>query len=69
MVTLFPVAGPEVEVALDEHDPSSPMVAIALLESRGSEVVVNREVRYIRGSQAALDKAYGWGMDWSPGRK
>lgn len=69
VVTLFPVAGPEVEVALDEHDPASPMVAIALLESRGSEVVVNREVRYIRGSQDALDKAYGWGMNWSPGRK
>lgn len=69
VVTLFPASGPQVEVRLDEHDPSSPMVAIALLENRGGELVVNREMRYIPGAQDALDRAYGWGMDWSPGRK
>ena len=26
-------------------------------------------VRYIDGAQDKLDKAYGWGMDWTPGRK
>lgn len=69
VVTLFPVAGPEIEVRLDEHDPKSPLCAIALLENVGGELQVRREVRYIQGAQDVLDREYGWGMDWSPGRK
>jgi tellurite resistance protein TerA len=26
-------------------------------------------VRYIRGGQADVDRAYGWGMEWARGRK
>ena len=69
VVTLVPVTGPEIEIQLDEHDPSCPMVAIALLEQQGSEVVVKREVRYIRGKQRALDQAYHWGLNWSAAKK
>jgi tellurite resistance protein TerA len=69
VATLFPVAGPQIEVLLDEHDPSAPMCAIALLENVGGEITIKREVRYVRGGQSALDKAYGWGMNWAPGRK
>jgi tellurite resistance protein TerA len=69
VVTLFPVAGPEIEVRLDEHDPSSPLCAIAMLEFNGSELQVRREVRYIQGAQDVLDRTYGWGMDWKAGRK
>jgi tellurite resistance protein TerA len=56
-------------VRLDEPDASSPTCAIAMLENQGGDLVVRREVRYIRGGQADLDAAYGWGMDWAPGRK
>ena len=69
VVTLFPADGPEIEVRLDEPDPGSPMCAIAMLENHGGELVVRREVRYIRGAQDDLDQAYGWGMDWPAGRK
>jgi tellurite resistance protein TerA len=69
VVTLYPASGPEIEVRLDEPDPSSPTCAIAMLENQGGDLVVRREVRYIRGGQAHLDSAYGWGMDWTPGRK
>jgi tellurite resistance protein TerA len=69
VVTLYPAQGPEIEVRLDESDPSSPTCVIAMLENRGGEIVVNREVRYIRGGQADVDRAYGWGMDWQRGRK
>lgn len=69
VVTLFPAAGPEIEVRLDESDPGSPTCVIAMLENRAGELVVNREVRYIRGGQADVDRAYGWGMDWARGRK
>lgn len=69
VVTLFPAAGPEIEVRLDEHDSNSPTCVIAMLENQRGELVVRREVRYIRGGQSDVDKAYGWGMDWTPGRK
>lgn len=69
VVTLYPAQGPEIEVRLDESDPGSPTCVIALLENRGGELIVNREVRYIRGGQADVDRAYGWGMEWARGRK
>jgi len=69
VVTLYPANGPEVEVRLDEHDPKSSMCAIALLETNGTDVSVRREVRYIHGAQDVLDRTYGWGMNWSRGRK
>jgi tellurite resistance protein TerA len=69
VVTLHPASGPEIEVRLDEPDPSSPTCAIAMLENAGGDLVVRREVRYIRGGQADVDAAYGWGMEWARGRK
>lgn len=69
VVTLHPASGPEVEVRLDEPDPSSPTCVIALLENKGGDLVVRREVRYVRGGQADIDAAYGWGMEWARGRK
>ncbi len=68
-VTLYPMSGPEVELRLDEADSGARFCAIALLENRGGELTVNREVRYIRGSQRDLDQAYGWGMQWQAGSK
>jgi tellurite resistance protein TerA len=69
VVTLTPANGPEIEVRLDEEAGGSRMCAIALLESNGTELSVRREVRYIKGTQSALDAAYGWGMRWTAGRK
>jgi tellurite resistance protein TerA len=69
VVTLVPVTGPQIEIRLDEPDPTCPTVAIAMIERRADEVVVNREIRYIKGKQRALDEAYGWGLNWSPARK
>ncbi|MGC4935009.1 TerD family protein [Gordonia sp. DT30] len=69
VVTLFPASGPQIEVRLDEADQGAISCAIAQLENRGGELVVNREVRYIRGSQSKVDEAYGWGLNWKAGRK
>lgn len=68
VVTLFPQGGAPLEIRLDEHG-GSRMCALALLENKGGTLSVNREVRYIDGAQDKLDQAYGWGMDWTPGRK
>src|SRR5579859_2318883 len=69
IVTLYPQGGAPIEILLDEDDPSARTCAIALLESTGSDLSVRREVRYINGTQSALDAAYGWGMSWTKGRK
>jgi len=69
VVTLTPASGPAIEVRLDEQAGGSRMCAIALLEGGGGDLTVRREVRYIEGAQDALDREYGWGMDWARGRK
>ncbi len=69
VVTLFPAVGGPIEVRLDESDPRAPLCAIALLTNSGTDLTVNREVRYIHGGQDVLDQAYGWGMKWGAGRK
>lgn len=69
VVTMFPASGPPIEVRLDEHDPGAPTCAIALFHNEDGQLMVNREVRYVRGGQDVLDATYGWGMNWSAGRK
>jgi tellurite resistance protein TerA len=45
------------------------MCAIALLTNDGrGDFTVSREVRYVRGHRE-LDVAYGWGLQWTAGRK
>jgi tellurite resistance protein TerA len=73
-VTLTPERGAPVEFSLDECTVRSPVCALALLTNEGGEFVVNREARYLvpeRGvsPQRTVDYAYGWGMQWTPGRK
>jgi tellurite resistance protein TerA len=69
VVTLYPASGPEIEVRLDEPDPQARTCVIAMLENRGGDLVVQREMNYIRGGQSDVDQAYGWGMQWARGRK
>jgi tellurite resistance protein TerA len=69
VVTLYPQGGAPIEVRLDESDPTARTCAIAMLENTGADLSVRREVRYINGTQSALDAAYGWGMKWTKGRK
>ncbi|MGH3643442.1 MAG: hypothetical protein ACRDUX_30990 [Mycobacterium sp.] len=69
VVTLFPTSGPQVEVRLDSAENKARICAVALIESDGKTVSVRREVKYVTGSQADLDKMYGWGMEWTTGRQ
>jgi tellurite resistance protein TerA len=68
VVTLSPIGSPPIEVRLDEAAGGARICAIALIQG-GAALTVTREVRYIDGAQSALDRAYDWGMNWSPGRK
>ncbi|TVL93344.1 TerD family protein [Streptomyces sp. SAJ15] len=73
-VTLTPQHGAPIEFSLDECTVPSPVCALALITNDGGDLVVQREARYLvpdRGvsPQRTLDHAYGWGMNWTPGRK
>ncbi|MER5888159.1 TerD family protein [Streptomyces sp. NPDC001941] len=73
-VTLQPQFGAAVEFSLDECTVPSTVCALALITNQGGDLVVQREARYLvpaRGvsPQRTVDHAYGWGMNWTPGRK
>ncbi|MGP3927433.1 TerD family protein [Streptomyces sp. 8N616] len=74
-VTLHPQHGAPVDFSLDECTVPSTVCALALITNTGGgELVVQREARYLipeRGvsPQRTVDYAYGWGMNWTPGRK
>ncbi|MFF2023879.1 TerD family protein [Streptomyces sp. NPDC058171] len=73
-VTLRPEHGAPVEFFLDECTVTAPVCALALLTQEGGDLVVRREARYLVpepgiGIQRAVDHAYGWGLNWTPGRK
>ena len=69
VVTLFPATGQPIEVRLDESAAGARSCAIALIDNSHGDFQIRREVQYINGAQDALDRAYGWGMNWQAGRK
>ncbi|MFE2100464.1 TerD family protein [Streptomyces sp. PTD9-10] len=73
-VTLQPQHGAAIDFSLDECTVPSTVCALALITNTGGDLVVQREARYLvpeRGvsPQRTIDHAYGWGMNWTPGRK
>lgn len=73
-VTLQPQHGAPIDFSLDECTVPSTVCALALLTNTGTDLTVQREARYLvpqRGvsPQRTIDQAYGWGMNWTPGRK
>ncbi|WP_077799507.1 TerD family protein [Streptomyces sp. JHA26] len=73
-VTLQPQHGAPIDFSLDECTVPSTVCALALITNTGDDLVVQREARYLvpeRGvsPQRTVDHAYGWGMNWTPGRK
>ena len=73
-VTLQPQHGAAIDFSLDECTVPSTVCALALLTGEGGDLTVQREARYLvprRGvsPQRTVDAAYGWGMNWTPGRK
>ncbi len=73
-VTLQPQHGAPVDFSLDECTIPSTVCALALITNDSGELMVRREARYLvpqRGvsPQRTVDQEYGWGMQWTPGRK
>ena len=69
VVTLRYPGNEDVIVRMDEYNNARRMCAIALLENNGDDgFSVEKQVSFFDG-HAQMDKAYGWGMRWVPGRK
>jgi tellurite resistance protein TerA len=73
-VTLQPQNGAPIDFSLDECTVPSTVCALALITNNGGDLIVQREARYLvpeRGvsPQRTVDRVYGWGMNWTPGRK
>ncbi|MFI5617548.1 Tellurium resistance [Streptomyces sp. NPDC051567] len=69
LVTLYPITGPRIEIALDERQPEARSCAVVSLERIKGELIVRREVKFVYGFQAELDRLYGWGLQWGRGYK
>lgn len=69
VLTMFPVGAAPIEVQLDDPRDGARICAVAMLTNENGELTVRREVNYLNGAQRLLDETYGWGMNWTPGRK
>jgi len=59
----------DIIVRLDENKSKGTMCAIAMLENKNDETFsVEKIVKFFNGHQQ-MDRAFGWGLNWSAGRK
>ncbi|WP_037906601.1 Tellurium resistance [Actinacidiphila yeochonensis] len=68
-VEIFPGSGPRIEIPLTERHPQARSCAVLLIENRKGELWARREVKYVYGFQAEIDRLYGWGLQWGRGYK
>ncbi|GHH84331.1 hypothetical protein GCM10018793_48430 [Streptomyces sulfonofaciens] len=69
VVTLYPSNGPRIEIGLDERAPQARSCAVFSVDKVKDELIVRREVKFVYGFQAELDRLYGWGLQWGRGYK
>ena len=69
VVTLRCPGSQDVIVRMDEYGSNDAMCAIALLENYNNETFsVEKVVRFFKGHEP-MDRNFGWGLRWTPGRK
>jgi uncharacterized protein involved in tellurium resistance len=68
-IEIFPGSGPRIEIPLNEREPQARSCAVVLIENTKGELTVRREVKYVYGFQAEIDRLYGWGLQWGRGYK
>lgn len=69
VVTIYNPGHPEIIVRMDEYGSNLPMCAIAMMENyMGQTMSIEKLVRFFP-SHVEMDRAFGWNMNWKPGRK
>ena len=68
VVTVRCPGSPDIIVRMDEYGSAQGMCAIAMFESHGGTLSVEKLVRFFPGHEH-LDRAYNWGLRWTAGSK
>lgn len=69
VVTIKYPGAEDIVVNMDEYNSKDIMCGLVLFENCNDETFsVEKLIRFFNGHEA-LDRAYGWGMNWKPGRK
>ena len=69
IVTIKYPGAEDIVVKMDSYNNSNKMCALALLENvNDSTFSVEKLIQFYPGHEA-MDRAFGWGMRWTPGRK
>lgn len=69
VVTIKYPGAEDIVVNMDEYNSKDIMCGLVLFENCNDETFsVEKLIRFFNGHEA-LDRAYGWGMTWKPGRK
>lgn len=69
VVTIKYPGAEDIIVRMDEFNSNDIMCGLVLFENRNDDTFsVEKIVRFFKGHQE-LDRAFGWGMNWKPGRK
>lgn len=69
VVTIKYPGAEDIIVNMDEYNSKDIMCGLVLFENCNDETFsVEKLIRFFNGHEA-LDRAYGWGMNWKPGRK
>lgn len=68
VVTVKCPGSQDIIVRMDEYNTIQKMCAIAMIENVNDSFSIEKIVRFFDG-HAAMDRAFGWGMRWTPGRK
>lgn len=69
VVTIKYPGAEDIIVRMDEFNSRDIMCGLVLFENRDDETFsVEKIIRFFPGHQE-LDRAFGWGMNWKPGRK
>ena len=69
VVTVKAPGSQDVIVRMDEYGSAQKMCAIAMLENMNDETFsIEKLVRFFDGHKL-MDQAFGWGLNWVPGKK
>lgn len=69
VVTIKYPGSEDIVVRMDEFNSRDVMCGLVMFENRDDETFsVEKIIRFFPGHQE-LDRAFGWGMNWKPGRK
>jgi uncharacterized protein involved in tellurium resistance len=66
-VTLIGPGADATAIHLDAPPPGSRSCAVARLDREEGILQLKAELRYTKGTQAAVDEMYGWGLSWPGG--